>query len=348
MMSRPRIYFIGLYQGFRKKIFRDRYKIERRRRHESEAAVLTGGLWQTFNISEANVIFCRNIPERTTDQDVERIESKIAPYRDSLLIVNDVKSFYTSDLKDESYALWKKAVLLVPNHIILSDLEFARSQIEMFKEKYARIILRTNNESGGDGLVIIEPDADEKLITGTLENLFDRVESASKNRKHSRVMAVEFIETTTRQGFSEVYRAHVVFDKILSFYGVGAQKREIHYRDASPKEYEYFIDLNLTLHALMGDSRFRKQIIDSVRILGNNIGAIDFLIKDGQPVFLELNPLWGATLQRSGFGPLQPAIRAHWKDIQMRLPGLAAFLNSRQFYRKMYATIATNATRGSG
>ena len=347
-MSRPRIYFIGLHQGFRKKIFRDHYRIERRRRHESEAAVLTGGLRQTFKISEADVIFCRNIPERTSDKDVERIESRIAPYRDSHLIVNDIKSFYSSDLKDESYTLWKGAGHLVPDHIILTDRKLARSKVDLFKERYARIILRTNNESGGDGLVIIEPDEDEKLITDTLEKLFDRVESAKKDRKHSRVMAVEFIETTTRPGFSEVYRAHVVFDRVLSFYGVGAQKREIHYRDASPDEYGYFIELNLKLHALMDDPLFRKQIIDGVRILGNNLGAIDFLVKDGQPVFLELNPLWGATLQRSGFGPLQPAIRAHWKDIQIRLPGLAGFLKSRQFYRKMYATIAANATGGNG
>ena len=346
-MSRPRIYFIGLYQGFRKKKFHDHYRIERRRRHESEAAVLTGGLRQTFNISEADVIFCRNIPERTTDQDVERIESRIATYRDSRLIVNDIKSFYASDLKDESYTLWKKAGLLVPNHIVLSDPKLARSQLDAFKKSYARIILRTNNESGGDGLVILEPNADEKLITATLENLFARVESARKNRKHSRVMAVEFIETTTRSGFSEAYRAHVVLDRVLSFYGVGAQKPEIHYRDASPDDYDYFVDLNLKLHAFMDDPLFRKQIIDGVSILGNNLGAIDFLIKDGQPVFLELNPLWGATLQRSGFGPLQPAIRRHWKDVQTRLPGLAEFLKSRQFYRKMYAILAANASGGT-
>ena len=299
-MSHPRIYFIGLHQGFRKKKFRDHYRIERRRRHESEAAVFTGGLRQTFKISEADVIFCRNIPERTSDQDVERMESKIATYRDSRLVVNDIKSFYAGDLKDESYSLWKGAGLLVPNHIILSDPKLARSQVETFQKNFARIILRTNNESGGDGLVIIEPDADEKLITSTLEKLFDRVESAKKNRKHSRVMAVEFVETTTRSGFSEAYRAHVVFDKVLSFYGVGAQKREIHYRDASLEEYGYFVELNLKLHALMDDPLFRKQIIDGVSILGNNLGAIDFLIKDGQPVFLELNPLWGQPCNEAG------------------------------------------------
>ena len=78
-------------------------------------------------------------------------------------------------------------------------------------------------------------------------------------------------------------------------------------------------------------------LVLAVAAVGNNTGAVHFLLRDGAPILLEVNPIWGAGPRRysfgnAGFERLVEQTENFWSK---ELPNIAYNLDVVRFYREM-------------
>ena len=96
---------------------------------------------------------------------------------------------------------------------------------------------------------------------------------------------------------------------------------------------------------MFADPAISTEIMRAVTSLGNNIGGLDFLMREGKPVFLELNPVWGGVKGPYDFGneDFQRLLEKTEDSWSRELPNVVENLDVVEFYRRMYAYIADYA-----
>jgi len=85
----------------------------------------------------------------------------------------------------------------------------------------------------------------------------------------------------------------------------------------------------------------KDDLIKAVNVLGCNIGALEFFIVDGQPCFLELNPIWGGHASRGGFGDkeMMKYLDSNKDELITDIPNIYRWLDYKSYYTKMYSII---------
>ena len=182
-MKKSKIYFIGRKQGFGKRRWRLSH-LENRRQNEAEGLIeASNSIVQTRFISSADSIWVRVRPEFTTDKEVERINTRLEPYRQKKIIINDVASFYNYDSKDRTFEIWKKEGIQCPDYLSISpqdadkDIDSTVSKIKKFIDKHEKVFLRTNNETAANGMFLLDPETSKENIIEKLQELLQRCES---------------------------------------------------------------------------------------------------------------------------------------------------------------------------
>ena len=173
-------------------------------------------------------------------------------------------------------------------------------KISKFLCKYKKIFLRTNNETASLGMHILTSSSTKDEIKNSLVSLIDRCKKHQSERRLTKLMIVEFSEKHRENQYANLYRVHVLFGKIISYYAVTNRKDIFHSIDMTMKEIDRFIMLNEQLPKKI--SMLEPEILKAVASLGCNLGAIEFFIEDNKPVFIELNPMWGGHASIKGFG----------------------------------------------
>lgn len=341
-MKPLKIYFLGRRSGHGLFKFFP-WVVENTRRDELKGLLNAEGISQTGNISSADILFFRNKPEKTSDELITKLKERIQVFQSRCLIINNIHSFYNYDSKNNAFAIWKDENIPVPDFKIIPDVsEKSIHRIIEFSKKSGKIFLRTNNETGSKGMKLITTENSFEDVRKIVENLFNRVTRNKSFRIDSKVMAVEFIDARVESGHLDLYRAHVLGDKIISYYVVTSPKDTFHNQDMTMDDLERFININEQFGIRINDDRiFRQKIINAVKVLGCNIGGIEFLLKEGEPVFLEHNPMWGGRASREGFGqlPFQAYLVEHKKDLQHRIPLLFKWLDYPVYYQSLYEGI---------
>ena len=81
-----KIYFLGRKQGYSVHKYLPS-KIENRRPFEDKGLEIANNVERTHFIKNANILFFRNKPEKTTDSQVEQLKKRISIYLDNLRLI---------------------------------------------------------------------------------------------------------------------------------------------------------------------------------------------------------------------------------------------------------------------
>ena len=309
-----------------------------RRKFESEAFLEMQGLERTHFINNADILFFRNRGATTTDKVASSLLKRVDEKK---LIINDVRSFLNYDSKDRAFKIWNENKLQCPDYISFSldrinaDTNIIE-KIYKFYDRYNKILLRTNNETGSEGLYVIN---EKKEIPKVLEILKRRINQLILTRKDTKLMCVEYINAISNDNSHRLYRVHILFDKILSYYVSTSERNEFHNVDMRIKDVNPFISSNENFKSLIPD--IKDDLIKAVFSLGCNIGALEFFLINKKPYFLELNPIWGGHASRYGFGDeeMMNYIYSNKNILSKKVPNIYQWLDYKSYYAMMYSTI---------
>jgi len=336
-MKNLKIYFLGNKIGHSIHKFIPT-NLTNKRRGEEDAFLDLEGVERTHFINKSDILFFRNRGATTTDKVFDSLSSRVL---NNKLIINDIRSFLNYDSKDRSFEIWKKNNLKCPNYISFSLKDFNESndienQIYEFLEKYKKILLRTNNETGSNGLYVINK---KEEVPEILLILKERILTLAPKRKDTKLICVEYIEQKTSGNSNNLYRVHVLFDKILSYYVTTSTRDEFHNADMKKNDLDSFISENKKFQHLL--PRIEDELIKAVKLLGCNIGAIEFFLLDNKPCFLELNPIWGGHASRDGFGDkeVMDYINKNRETLSKEIPNIFKWLDYKSYYTEMYSKI---------
>ena len=344
-MKKSKIYFIGRKQGFGKRRWRLSH-LENRRYKESEGLKEASHcIMQTRFISQADSIWVRVRPEFTTDKEVIRINQRLEPYRKEKTIINDTSSFYNYDSKDRTFGIWEKEKIPCPKFLPISpidadnDIDSTITRIKEFIDENGKVFLRTNNETAANGMSLCDRNTSKKEIKEKLQTLINRCKSFLQQRKDTRIVLVQFIKPQTDQNFNDLYRVHILLGKVLSYYVVTADLDVFHNCDMDLNSLNRFIELNTSISEVV--EMHKETNIKVSEVLGCNLGAIEFFIRDGKTIFLEFNPMWGGQASKIGFGnsKFQSYLLENKKDLSEKIPNVYFFLNYKSYYKDLFKNI---------
>ena len=218
----------------------------------------------------------------------------------------------------------------------MNELLNMEKTINKFFEKHKKILIRTNNETGSNGLHIIKNKEEIPNIISILKN---RVNNLSSKRKDTKLMCVEYIENKSLNSSNNLYRVHILFNRILSNYVTTSTRDEFHNADMTIDDLETFILENRKFQDILPN--IQDDLIKAVKLLGCNIGAIEFFLVDGKPCFLELNPIWGGHASRNGFGneEVMSYLNKNKENLLNKIPNIFKWLDYRTYYADMYSLI---------
>ena len=100
-----------------------------------------------------------------------------------------------------------------------------------------------------------------------------------------------------------------------------------------------FIEINESLCNRIPD--LKETLLRSAKSLGCNLGAVEFFLHDGKPIFIELNPMWGGHASIHGFGneKMRTYLIENRKILEKRIPNIYNFMDRRAYYKKLYEFI---------
>jgi len=291
-----KVYFIGRRHGIIPLRARP-WKLENQRKGELTGFNNARGIQRVYHPSKADVIFVRNVPERTSVRDLKLIEAKIGPYRKSKIIINDIKDFKNHIFKNLSFAIWQEKGLHCPEFDCLPLDESGNDscdRINSFLNRFKKAFLRTNCESGGKGMQFLDSNSTAMDIErGVKELQATARELHSQGIEGAKVILVEYIEHEIKEKYQNLYRAFVLGDEILIVRCLTAIGKNVHGPSMHLSDFDHFIDVCKKNIPILKQEPYASQIIKAVKALNSNIGGIDFFFIKGRIVFLEHNPMWG-------------------------------------------------------
>ena len=152
-------------------------------------------------------------------------------------------------------------------------------------------------------------------------------------------MCVEYVDADHPDNLHKLYRVHILFDKILSYYVTTSTRNEFHNIDMRMSDIKPFIRANKEFENSIPN--IKNELINAVKVLGCNIGALEFFIVNEKPCFLELNPIWGGHASRKGFGDaeMMSYINTNKNNLINEIPNIYKWLDYEEYYRRMYSRI---------
>ena len=301
MNSSNSVYFIGRNQGIYP-LTNSRWFLENSRNKELAGLRKVTNLKIVNSIKKADVIFIRNKPESTTDQQIQKIDSIIKDYRGNMLVINDVKDFNNVDNKDITFNIWKNNDVKCPDYCVLNPLNINESieQITTMLLTKESILLRINNRTGGTAMKKINSNFDKKKIVKQLERLSEKVIDYRIERALTNIIAVEHIKNGYGN-YTHAFRAHILNDEIISFYVAISKTLVVSMTKLEDSDLNEFVRINSKFAELLTNDNFKKKILKAMSSI-TNMGAVDFLLVDDEPIFLEINPMWKGNFFEKNFG----------------------------------------------
>ena len=252
-------------------------------------------------------------------------------------------NFYSIDNKDITFDIWGKNNVKYPDFCLLYSNDIQKSIekiIEMLSTKES-ILLRINNRTGGTSMIKIDQTTSQDTMITKLDSLISKTLDYQKTRPQTNIMAVEHINNGSEK-YNHSFRAHVLVNEVVSYY-VGISKNlVVSMSDLECDDLDEFVRANTKLIQLMKDAKFKKKIINAVTSI-TNIGAIDFLLIDNEPIFLEINPVWMGNFFEKNFG--NNSILLDWfynkPELAKIIPNIFEFKSPVQYWENFYTLLQT-------
>jgi len=256
-------------------------------------------------------------------------------------VINDVTNFYRIDNKDVTFNIWDNNNVRHPDFCLLypDDIHKSIEKITQMLSSKESILLRINNRTGGTSMIKIDQTTPQDTMIAKLNSLISKTLDYQKTRPQTNIMAVEYINNGSEK-YNHSFRAHVLVNEIVSYY-VGISKNlVVSMSDLECDDLNEFLRANTKLIQLMKDEKFKKKIINAVTSI-TNIGAIDFLLIDDEPIFLEINPIWKGNFFEKNFG--DNIVLLDWfynkPELEKIIPNIFEFKLPVQYWEKFYSLL---------
>ena len=128
------IYFLGRRQGIYP-FSNTKLLLENSRNGELSGINKIKNLHIVNSITKADIVFLRNKPESTTENQLRKIDSILKNVRSEKLIINDVANFYSIDNKDVTFDIWEKSNLKYPDYCLLYPNDIQKSLEKITKSR---------------------------------------------------------------------------------------------------------------------------------------------------------------------------------------------------------------------
>ena len=252
-----------------------------------------------------------------------------------------MKNFLYIDNKDLTFDIWGKNNVKYPYFCLLypNNIQKSIEKIVQMLSIKESILLRINNRTGGTSMIKIDQTTPQDIMITKLDSLINKTLHYQKKRPQTNIMAVEHINNGTKK-YNYSFRVHVLVNEIVSYYVGISKKLVVSMSDLECDDLDEFVHANIILIQLMEDAKFRQKIIRAVTSI-TNMGAIDFLLIDNEPIFLEINPIWKGNFFEKNFG--NNAILLDWfykkPELKKIIPNIFEFKSPIQYWEKFYLSL---------
>ncbi len=340
MKSSKFIHFIGRIQGILP-FTNTNWFLENARNKEINGIQKNKLLKITNSIKKADVIFIRNKPESTTDYQAEKIESKVKNYRSQKIIINDIKDFNRIDNKDITFEIWNTNGIKFPEYCVLNHLDIDESidKINSMLKNKESILLRINNRTGGTAMQKITSHSSKSQLRQSLKKLNLQVLNYQKERALTNLLAVEHINNGN-ETYTHAYRAHILNNQIISYYVAISKTLVVSMSKLENSDLDEFIKVNSEFTELLKIKSFKEKILNAMSSI-SNMGAVDFLVVNNEPIFLEINPMWKGNFFEYKFGDNKVLLDWFYNkpELENKIPNVFKFKDPVQYWKNFYTKL---------
>jgi glutathione synthase/RimK-type ligase-like ATP-grasp enzyme len=282
----------------------------------------------------ADLIWTRNVPERTTAGHLKRMVRFLERFPHAR-VINHPRDLHLSDSKDRAFMAWRERGLPVPVYRLCEEpgdaLEFA--------EQHSDLLIRLNNAAHAATTVVLgRPDR------GRIARSFRKVsrKAASLRRRgrlDTRVVAVELLGSPDEHGLNRVFRAFVVGREVIGGYGLVSDRETINLdtsRCGSDIEEAAHLAANSLVDRQLENHNFVSLMVEAVAALHLDVASIDFLWIDDSVVLLEANPLWGPCNTWAGGAAGKARYQRAPEEWHRRARGYCEWADRAAFYERMF------------
>jgi hypothetical protein len=137
----------------------------------------------------------------------------------------------------------------------------------------------------------------------------------------------------------------MVGGEVIGGYALVGRGRIIHAFDATLADRDAFVAANERFAGWLVDARWQELWRRAMAAVRLDFGALEFFCVDDEPVFLEVNPMWGG---RHRFGPelTRWLIDEAPDDLRRRIAHVFSWLAPFTFYERYWRAIAGLMTAG--
>ena len=185
----------------------------------------------------------------------------------------------------------------------------------------------------------IKPHFDKQNIIQQLEKLSIKVMDYRETRALTNLIAVEHINNGNRN-YTHAFRAHILNNEIISFYVAISKSLVVSMTQLEDGDLNEFIRINLKFAELLNNDSFKKKILKAMSSI-TNMGAVDFLLVDDKPIFLEINPMWKGNFFEKNFGDNKILLDWFYKKpgLEKIIPNVFQFKNPIKYWGNFYTTL---------
>ena len=311
------------------------------RNQEKEVCLERGDVYfdhQLQRIEDGDTLYMRPVDQEVTVYEYERLQDLecATTLGKNCKVINPIETLYNYKLKDVTFDIWAKNDLAIPEYEVINSLK----ELELFCESHDRSVVRLNGScSGRDTHVISDVDKCESIYDDLIT---DNQANIELGHIHSRLLATDKIEPT--DGYHVTARCYVAHGHIFNTY---AYVHRMHNNDslrggvANSDNYRLaFVKYNKLV--LEWASKYRNDIVRSVKCLGLDVACIEYIVTDDGPVFLECNAFWGSGIRR-GTWPHTAHLTKYLEDniteLIDEIPNVYFRMDENKYWSKFYNLI---------
>ena len=201
--------------------------------------------------------------------------------------INKPSSFKYAHAKEEAFIKWDELGIPCPGHFCFLSEEDFLNKLENSAIKYP-LIIRVNNMCDGLGSWLVNSEDQARVAIEKCAQIKNTSEVGS-----TKMMCVEFIDTTRENENSKSFRIIVAGEKMITGYGrlSGPGDWVATTKYFTPSMEEEFVEWNKKCEQFCLGSE--ELIVKAVRGLGLNHQGVDVILdKDDNPYFIEVQPLY--------------------------------------------------------
>lgn len=284
---------------------------------------------------DADIIYVRNTPERTRDDQLESMKCTLAGLPNGI-VLNHPQTFLLHDSKDRTLETWRAAGIQVPEFVANPD----QSDLLELAHSHPKLLCRVNNRACGDDIVLLD-QAGESELKQTLAKVTTWVaESRAAGRGDTRAMAVAFADSSDRWGFMNACRVFTIGDLVYGGFALISRDPVINFRTSlcsSQEEAEAFLYYNSRIDSLLEDQSFCRLMVGAVKRLGLDVGCVDFLFCGDDICLLEANSLWTPSYSWAGGKQGKKDFERNRELWHRQAASYCRWMDRISFYEGMYA-----------